>query len=203
MQSISINQKNHAYSTLHDLMIRIIGGLLKGRTIHTPRTHLTRPGTERHRKTVFDICRNEIENANFLDLFAGSGAFGIEAISRGATHSTFVDKSKIAIACIKKNISLLQIEEQTTILSSTYEYWVKKNTTFFDIAYASPPHSEIYLYKKLLQDFYKNPYARIFYLDSAKKLKIPEPISASRIEVTLRRYGNNYLYRFFYLTQEI
>lgn len=173
-------------------MIRIIGGCFRGRIIHTPRTNVTRPGTERLRKAVFDICRNEIEDANFLDLFAGSGAFGIEALSRGATHSTFVDKNKAAIACIKKNISLLEVEAQTTVFSTTYEYWYKKNTTFFDIAYASPPYPEIYLYKKLLQDFYEKPYAKIFYVESAKKLIFPK--DKLELEVTLRRYGDSYLY---------
>lgn len=173
-------------------MIRITGGRLRGRTIYTPRTKQTRPGTERLRKAVFDICQNEIEDANFLDLFAGSGAFGIEALSRGAIHSTFVDKGKIAIACIKKNISLLEIEAQTTVFSTSYEYWYNKNTTFFDIAYASPPYPEIYLYKKLLQDFYDKPYARLFYLESAKKLSFPK--HELEPEVTLRRYGDSYLY---------
>lgn len=175
-------------------MIRIVGGSLKGRTIHTPKTHLTRPGTELLRKAVFDICRNEIEGANFLDLFAGSGAFGIEAISRGAVHSTFIDKGKSAIACIKKNISALQLESQSTVFSTTYEYWYKKNTTLFDIAYASPPYPEIHLYKKLLEDFYNKPYAKILYVESAKKLILPE--SALEPEIKLRRYGDSYLYSF-------
>lgn len=173
-------------------MIRIVGGCFRGRTIYTPRTHLTRPGTEKIRKAVFDICRNEIEEANFLDLFAGSGAFGIEALSRGALHSTFVEKSKAAIACIKKNISLLQVEAQTTVFSTTYEYWYKKNTAFFDIAYACPPYPEIYLYKKLLQDFYNKPYAKLFYIESAKKLIFPK--HKLELEVRLRRYGDTYLY---------
>lgn len=173
-------------------MIRITGGRLRGRIIYTPRTKQTRPGTERLRKAVFDICQNEIEDANFLDLFAGSGAFGIEALSRGATHSTFVDKGKIAIACIKKNISLLEVEAETTVFSTTYEYWYKKNTTFFDIAYVSPPYPEIYLYKKLLQDFYDKPYAKLFYVESAKKLIFPKHKLES--EITLRRYGDSYLY---------
>lgn len=175
-------------------MIRIVGGSLKGRTIHTPKTHLTRPGTELLRKAVFDICRNEIEGANFLDLFAGSGAFGIEAISRGALHSTFVDKGKAAIACIKKNISALKIGDYTTVFSTPYEYWYKKNTLLFDIAYASPPYPQIHLYKKLLEDFYNNPYAKILYVESAKKLSLIE--STLELETKLRRYGDSYLYSF-------
>lgn len=175
-------------------MIRIIGGSFKGRTIYTPRTHLTRPGTAALRKAVFDICRNDIENANFLDLFAGSGAFGIEALSRGAKHSTFVDKGKLAIACIKKNITLLQLETQSTIFSTTYEIWYKKNTTFFDIVYASPPYPEIHLYKKLLQDFYERPYTKLLYVESAKKLILPQ--HSLQPEIKMRRYGDSYLYSF-------
>lgn len=173
-------------------MIRIIGGSLRGRSIHTPRTHLTRPGMGSLRKAVFDICRNDIKDANFLDLFAGSGAFGIEAISRGAKHSTFVDKGKAAIACIKKNIALLQLEAQTAIFLTTYETWYKKNITFFDIAYASPPYPEIHLYKKLLQDFYDKPYTKLLYVESAKELILPQ--HALQPEVKVRRYGDSYLY---------
>ncbi|MGL4348944.1 MAG: RsmD family RNA methyltransferase [Chlamydiales bacterium] len=175
-------------------MIRITGGRFRGRTIYTPRTHLTKPGTQRLRKAFFDISRNDIEDANFLDLFAGSGAFGIEALSRGAKHSTFVDKGTVAIACIKKNIALLQIEEQSTIFSTTYEYWYKKNTTPFDIAYASPPYPDIHLYKKILKDFYDKPYAKLFYVESAKKLILPQ--HALEPEVTVRQYGDSYLYSF-------
>lgn len=173
-------------------MIRIIGGSLKGRTIYTPQTHLTRPGTAALRKAVFDICRNDIKDANFLDLFAGSGAFGIEALSRGANHSTFVDKGKLAIACIKKNIALLQLEPQSTLFSTTYEIWYKKNTTFFDIAYASPPYPEMHLYKKLLEDFYDKPYTKLLYVESAKELILPQ--HKLQPEVKLRRYGDSYLY---------
>lgn len=175
-------------------MIRIVGGSLRGRTIHTPKTHLTRPGTELLRKAVFDICQNDIEGANFLDLFAGSGAFGIEAISRGAIHATFVDKGRAAIACIKKNISILGLEPQTTVFSTAYEYWYKKNTTLFDIAYASPPYPQIHLYTKLLEDFFNRPYAKIFYVESAKKLILTK--FTIELKIKVRRYGDSYLYSF-------
>jgi 16S rRNA (guanine966-N2)-methyltransferase len=91
-------------------MLRVIAGNLKGRKLVAP-PHETRPVTDRIKTIVFDLLREFIPNARILDLYAGSGAFGIEAISRGARHCTFVEGSAEAIAIIKQNLVTCQIPE--------------------------------------------------------------------------------------------
>lgn len=86
-------------------MIRIIGGDKKGARLKTPKGNTTRPTQEKLRKALFDILQFSIEGSAFLDLFAGSGAIGIEALSRGATSCTFIDKDLKAIQCVKENLT--------------------------------------------------------------------------------------------------
>src|SRR5690349_14081953 len=98
------------------MTLRIIGGTLRGRRLLSPKSSLTRPTTAIVRKSVFDICQEIIVDAEFLDLFAGSGAMGIEALSRGAKHVTFVDSNAQAIQCVEHNLRLFKMEKQATIL---------------------------------------------------------------------------------------
>ncbi|MFS8564322.1 MAG: RsmD family RNA methyltransferase [Rhabdochlamydiaceae bacterium] len=96
------------------------------------------------RKAVFDMLAPEIEGSHFLDLFAGSGAMGIEALSRGATHATLVENGKDALACIRDNLSRLQLETQATLLTydvkKALESLSKKNAQF-EIIYCDPPYA--------------------------------------------------------------
>ena len=91
------------------MTLRIIGGKFKGRLIKTPKGEKTRPTSAILRKAVFDICQNQITDARFLDLFAGSGAMGLEALSRGASHATFVERDKHSVSCLKENLALLNL----------------------------------------------------------------------------------------------
>jgi 16S rRNA (guanine966-N2)-methyltransferase len=96
--------------------MRIIGGIFRGRLLSTPKGEQTRPTSSLLRKAFFDICSSQLEDTEFLDLFAGSGAMGFEALSRGAKHATFVDKSPLACKTITKNIELLGVQKQSTLL---------------------------------------------------------------------------------------
>ena len=91
--------------------MRIVAGKFKGRTLKSPKSTTTRPTQGMLREAIFNICQNEIGGAHFLDLFAGSGAMGLEALSRGAAHVTFVEQNRGALQCIKENIQALQIKE--------------------------------------------------------------------------------------------
>lgn len=85
------------------MTLRVIAGKYKGRSLKTPKATSTRPTQGMLREAVFNICQNEIEGAFFLDLFAGSGAMGFEAISRGAMKATLVEQNRQAQLCIKEN----------------------------------------------------------------------------------------------------
>lgn len=122
------------------MSLRIIGGLFRGRILKSPKTTTTRPTTSMVREAVFNICQDLIPHANFCDIYAGSGAMGFEALSRGANFVTFIEKDKIASACIRENTKLLQVEEKVQILSMDVKKALSLLNTPFDIIYIDPPY---------------------------------------------------------------
>src|SRR5258708_38898857 len=94
--------------------MRIIAGQFRGRKLKSPPSLQTRPTSDRLRETLFNILAPRIEGARFLDLCAGSGAVGIEALSRGAAHVTFVDRSRKMCALIEANLDSLGVTENVT-----------------------------------------------------------------------------------------
>src|SRR2546430_3104845 len=95
-----------------DLSMRIIAGKYRGRKLKSPPSLQTRPTSDRLRETLFNILAPRIRGARLLDLCAGSGAVGIEALSRGAARVTFVDRSRKMYALIKANTELLQLSDE-------------------------------------------------------------------------------------------
>ena len=126
------------------MTLKIIGGTFKNRPLKTPKGPQTRPSLAIMRKAVFDILQQDIIDADFLDLFAGTGAMGIEAISRGAHHATFIDQDRQALSCIKENIQTFQIDPQTTVIPADALRALQKLSTqgtLFDIIYIDPPYA--------------------------------------------------------------
>ncbi|MBS0627150.1 MAG: 16S rRNA (guanine(966)-N(2))-methyltransferase RsmD [Verrucomicrobia bacterium] len=123
------------------MSLRIIGGEFKGRTLKSPSESFTKPTLSLMRKSVFDICQNIIEDSRFLDLFACSGAMGIEAISRGASHTTFIEKDRKTSKILLENIKSFNLEEKTDLLTAdvfTVIKTLKKDP--YDIIYIDPPY---------------------------------------------------------------
>ena len=123
--------------------MRIIGGTHRGRIIITPKGWDTRPTRGRIRESVFNIIRNEIPDAAVLDLFAGSGALGLEAVSRGAKSAVFVDNAKPAREAIQQNIRSLQMTDQTRLLFCGYAEALRRlqsEKQSFDILFLDPPY---------------------------------------------------------------
>src|SRR4029450_2669684 len=99
--------------------MRIIAGKYRGRRLKGPPTLATRPTSDRLRETLFNILAPRIEGARFLDLCAGSGAVGIEAMSRGAAHVTFVDRSRKMCGLIKSNLELCGVtDDESEVINS-------------------------------------------------------------------------------------
>lgn len=122
------------------MSLRIIGGSFKGRPLKAPTGPLARPTMSMMRKAVFDICQANIEDSSFLDLFSCSGAMGIEALSRGASHSTFIEKDKKTFHLLLENLKTLQIEKNATALLGDVFSLVKRLKTPYDIIYIDPPY---------------------------------------------------------------
>ena len=127
------------------MSLKIIAGQFKGRLLKTPKGSTTRPSQSMLREALFNICQDCIADTSFLDLFAGSGAIGFEALSRGASHVTFVEKDKGAIQCIRENIALLKVETEAILYPVDYRVALKrlhKDQTRFDIVYVDPPYRQ-------------------------------------------------------------
>lgn len=122
--------------------MHIIGGKHKKRRLHAPKSASVRPTSSQLRETVFNICQQDIEDARFLDLFAGSGAMGLEALSRGAAHATFVELGRPSLAAIKRNIELLGEEEQATVILGDVNAQIPLLKGPFDLIYADPPYGK-------------------------------------------------------------
>ena len=121
--------------------MRVVAGSLRGRPIFAPEGSTTRPTTDRTREAMFNALAslNVIEGARVADLFAGSGALGIEALSRGAQHCTFVERDRAAIAMIRRNVTALGIDDRATISSGDVLARIKQLGPV-DVALVDPPY---------------------------------------------------------------
>jgi 16S rRNA (guanine966-N2)-methyltransferase len=126
--------------------LQIIAGKYKGRKLLAPRGRTTHPMGSRVRSALFNIIGEEIENASVLDAFAGSGAIGLEALSRGALSVVFVEKDRTTSEFLKENIKKLQIDDSVKAVRANVSTWLEKNQDdFFDIIFADPPYNNLQL----------------------------------------------------------
>lgn len=125
--------------------VRIIAGEFGGRTIKTPQKRTTHPMAERVRSSLFNVLGEKLVDADILDTFAGSGALGLEALSRGAKQALFIEKDRIAQKVIAENIAALGVEDRAKLIKARVGAW---NTTTpednqFDIIFADPPYHDL------------------------------------------------------------
>lgn len=127
--------------------MRIITGKLKGRIIPIPDTGELRPTSDRAKEGIFSVIasRRYFEGCHILDLFAGSGNLGLEAISRGADHATFVDRNSQHIKHIEKLSREFKVEKQITTVISSVEDYLKRPTGPFDLVFADPPYDYVFM----------------------------------------------------------
>lgn len=126
--------------------MRVIAGKYRGRNLRSPPSMQVRPTSDRLRETLFNILAPRIEGVRFLDLCAGSGAVGIEALSRGASFVTFVDRSRKMCGLIESNLDLCGVPEDETevVRAEAAEYLRRahsKNAERWDIAFFDPPYA--------------------------------------------------------------
>ncbi len=130
--------------------MRIIAGKYRGRNLKSPPSLQVRPTSDRLKETLFNIIAPRIEGARVLDLCAGSGAVGIEALSRGASQVTFVDKSRKMCELVGANLDLCRVpEEETQVLQAEANDFLartlKQKTAPWDIVFFDPPYAMNYL----------------------------------------------------------
>ena len=123
--------------------MRIITGIAKGIVLKTLSGDATRPTAERVKEAVFSMLQFDIEDRSVLDLFSGSGQMGLEALRRGASSATLVDKSREAVKIIEENAKKTRLFDKTTIVQSDYLDFIRRNSgKKFDIIILDPPYAK-------------------------------------------------------------
>ena len=136
---------------------RVIAGKARGRKLKMVPGNSTRPIMDKVKEALFSILGNVIPGSTFLDLFAGTGAVGIEAISRGAQFVRFIDNDKAAIRTIHENLTQTQLAENAEVLhTNAFGYLKRSNPTPFEIVYIAPPQYKD-MWKTALAELDTNP----------------------------------------------
>lgn len=125
--------------------IRLIAGRYGGRIIEGSGTNRTHPMGGRIRSSLFNMIASELEGAQVLDAFAGSGSLGLEALSRGAAHATFVERDRVAQNVITNNIRTLGVDDATKLVKAPVASWLETTSQTFDIIFADPPYHDLQL----------------------------------------------------------
>lgn len=147
--------------------LRIIGGKWRGRKVTFPENPDIRPTSDRVRETLFNWLMQDAPGATCLDLFAGSGILGIEALSRGARQVTFVERDATTAKTTGDNLKHLGADPACyTIIGSNAERWLGESTTSFDIIFLDPPFVQFDINQLLMQVASMAQPCRLVYLES-------------------------------------
>ena len=129
--------------------MRVITGTARGMTLRTLEGDNVRPTTDKVKEAVFSAIQFEIEGRRILDLFAGSGQLGIEALSRGAQSAVFVDADKNAIKIVKENLAKTRLGDSATVVQTDSLAFLTMTDKIFDIVFIDPPYGTGLLQKAL------------------------------------------------------
>ncbi len=150
-----------------------------------PRSRSVRPTPERAREAWLNVLATWLEGARVLDLFAGSGALGLEALSRGADHATFVEKDRRALECLRANIAALAAGDSCTVVNAdVFSYLAGVERGAYDIAFADPPYARG-LANRLVKRYVRGPFSGLLSVEYERGEPIELPPSADE-----RRYGD-------------
>ncbi len=124
--------------------MRVIAGSCRSMPLKTPEGMDTRPTQDRTKETLFNVLQSHIPGAAFLDLFAGSGGIGIEALSRGAKEAVFVENAKSPIACIKDNLKFTKLEDSARLMEMDVMTALERlrGHEEFDVIFMDPPYKD-------------------------------------------------------------
>ena len=129
--------------------MRVIAGKARGVSLKTPNGMATRPTADRVKEALFSIIQFDLPSAKVLDLFAGTGQLGIEALSRDAKSAVFVDEREDACRLVRENLSKTKLDAYAKVIRSDYMQYLKSCTEKFDIILLDPPYAEVFLENSL------------------------------------------------------
>ena len=137
--------------------MRVIAGSARRLQLKTVEGIGTRPTTDRIKETLFNMLQNDIEDCSFLDLFSGSGAIGIEALSRGAEYAVFVENNKNAVKCIKDNLMVTKLSDKARIIENSVLSAINilNGNRVFDVVFMDPPYNKN-IEKEILEKLIKS-----------------------------------------------
>jgi 16S rRNA (guanine966-N2)-methyltransferase len=168
--------------------VRIIAGDWGGRRIKAPSGRDVRPTTDRVREAWMSALGGRLDALTVLDLFAGSGALGLEALSRGAAHATFVEIARASLKSLEDNVRLLGAGDRVTVVKGdALKYARKLGPAAFDLALADPPYGAGHA-AALLERFREVPFARELWVEHRSGEPLPEMPGLGH-----RRYGDTTL----------
>lgn len=122
--------------------MRVITGIARGRRLESPKgSDIVRPTTDKVKESLFSAINFDIPGSAVLDLFAGSGQLGIEALSRGAKSTVFVDSDISSVQLVKRNLETCRLKDNATVVHSDYKDYLACCNKGFDIVFIDPPYS--------------------------------------------------------------
>ena len=175
------------------ISMRIISGKARGTKLYTLEGNATRPTLDRVKESVFNILHNDIENSTVLDLFSGSGAIGLEFLSRGAKRAVLCDNSKDAIKIIKQNVQKTHFEEIAEVYNIEFTKLIEKlQNQKFDIIYIDPPYATDFIkisIEMIIEYKLVNENTKII-VETDDETRILKQIEKMDVEITdKRKYG--------------
>lgn len=172
--------------------MRITGGSLRGRTLKSLKGKGTRPTASRVREAIFNIVQARILGSRWLDLFAGTGAIGIEALSRGADHCTFVEKSPRVCPVLRENLRNLELVNKSKLVCRDAALACRQlamEQQKFDFVYIDPPYEEIGNYKRVL-GLAAGCLKPDGIMAVEHNIDLPPVTETALVEIQSRRYGD-------------
>ena len=175
--------------------MRVVSGTARGRKLSSVPGDSTRPILDRVKTALFDTIRPHIDGTSVLDLFAGSGSIGIEALSQGAAHCTFIDINEKAVKTIQQNLAATNFISQAEVLKGDAFSFLKKTKRAFDLIFIAPPQYKS-LWLEAMQSLAERPHllsdeGMIIVQIDPKEYE--EFLSSSFRETETRKYGNTLL----------
>ena len=187
--------------------MRVIAGTHRGRRLRRPQGSAIRPTSDRVREALFSIIGNRLRDSRFLDLYAGTGAVGVEALSRGAAHVTCVESDTAALKLLRRNVEECGVADHVTIYAHQVEHFLHRPDHWegpYRIIFADPPYDMTHEFINLLSETVTDRFFAAdawLILEHANKTAVPPSLGAA-IRIRHYRYGDTALSRYSIPTTE-
>jgi 16S rRNA (guanine966-N2)-methyltransferase len=164
--------------------VRIVGGKFANRDIMSPSDFRVRPTAEHVRAALLDLLVDDLKDASCLDLFAGTGALGLEAISRGAKRCDFVETRPSSLAALKSNVVLLRLKERTRIFKKdALPFAGQLNEGAYDLVFCDPPY-ESRMLDRVIESWQARRFTKVLAVEHARTHKLPKGALSRTFEDT-------------------